>query len=38
MEQTVKKFYEAPTVEVVEVKTDGCILQSSLEQYNPVNW
>ena len=38
MEQTVKNSYEAPITLVVEVTTEGCILQASQEQYNPVNW
>lgn len=35
-----RQSYEAPETVVVEIKTDGCILQSSGERspYNPVTW
>lgn len=36
MEQKHKELYECPTTEVVEMKTDGCILQASLTQYEPL--
>ena len=38
MEQTVKKFYEAPTVEVVDIKTEGGILVASADQYESIPW
>lgn len=33
MEATLKLPYEAPTVEVVEIKPDAYLLQSSLTDY-----
>lgn len=30
--------YEAPAVEVVEVKSESCILQASRTDYSPVTW
>jgi hypothetical protein len=38
MEQTVKKFYEAPTVEVVDIKTEVGILVASTDQYESIPW
>jgi len=38
MEQEHKQLYESPTTEVVELKTDGCILQASLPQFEPFPW
>ena len=35
---TAKQAYEAPTVEVVEIKTEGYILQSSKPDYFPEEW
>ena len=35
---TIKQAYEAPTVEVVEIKPEGYILQSSKPDYNPIPW
>ena len=35
---TAKHAYEAPTVEVVEIKTEGYILQSSKPDYDPISW
>lgn len=35
MEQEHKALYECPTTEIVALKTDGCILQASLTQYEP---
>lgn len=33
METKHKELYEYPTTEVVELKTDGCILQASITEY-----
>ena len=33
-----KELYDAPTVEVVEVKTETAILQASKPDYNPDIW
>jgi hypothetical protein len=38
IETNDKLLYEAPAVEIVEVKTDGCILQASRTDYPPVTW
>ena len=35
---TIKHAYEAPTVEVVEIKPEGYILQSSKPDYDPIPW
>lgn len=35
---TPKQPYVAPSVEVVTVKTEGCILQSSKQDYESVPW
>ena len=38
MEQQRKEPYESPTVEIVELKMDGCILQASKDPYAPTPW
>ena len=32
------EFYEAPTAQIVEVKTEGIMLTDSKEQYEDVLW
>ena len=38
MEVKDKERYEAPATEVVELKTEGCILQASKDPYDPTPW
>lgn len=38
IEMNDKLLYEAPTVEVVEIKSESCILQASRTDYTPVTW
>lgn len=38
MEVNDKQFYEAPAIEVVEVKTESVILVPSVPPYNPEEW
>ena len=38
MEPNHKELYESPTAEIVELKADGCILQASLTEYEPVEF
>lgn len=33
-----KELYDAPTVEVVEIKTEAAILQASKPDYDPDIW
>lgn len=33
-----KQAYETPETEVVEIKTEGSVLQSSIPDYTPENW
>ena len=36
--KTTKQPYDAPTVTVVEIKTEGCVLQTSIPDYIPEEW
>jgi hypothetical protein len=38
MEVNNKQPYESPEVEIVEVKTEGCILAGSKPDYDPEEW
>ena len=38
IETNDKLLYEAPAVEVVEIKSESCILQASRTDYSPVTW
>ena len=38
IEKNDKLLYEAPAIEVVEVKTESCILQASRTDYPPIPW
>ena len=38
IETNDKLLYEAPAVEVVEIKSESCIPQASRTDYTPVTW
>ena len=38
MKESHKELYEAPTTEVVEVKTENGVLTASSEQYETTQW